>query len=654
MSADRLEEREAPWTAKRSRNREPRDGGGDDDEEDEEEDEEEDDDCGRARKMAKTAAPVVASTPSTAAGVSPSVHLLQLGSLDVEGVRSTLVEALRGRIRQSEFETLVLRLVEEEIDGEVLVSMSADELERTLGVSPATLSLLRRLLTAPTTTTTGVPAHSPRTPAPPLALPSLRHSPRSASVASKSTGGLSEMSVTDTARFVADVVGAHDESIHHVVASRIAEEEIDGECLAAMREEEYRDVLGLNDGASLVRLAQAVAVAVGGAARDTEGVEPRPPHAGMSQAEAAARAPDVPAPVGLSHASIPARECASWLRMVVDDELGGWRDGEAVAKAALDGGVDGGVLMRLCTPEDVRDAFGGEMRVAAAEAVARRLGGLRAALLRPGGVLPHLPTRETAQSPTRVVVLGDTGAGKSTVINSLLGERKLLPTNGMRACTAAVVELSFNAEATDSRGFRVDEARAEEDERAAPLYAAEVEFLAEDEWNTELRALCAKLTDGTGVFRAARPEPDTPAYEAWWRLKSVYGRVAPLEELVDPAPASAGIAAASVAALVSSVLGSTRAFTASTGEALHAAVEPYVDSSNEAGGTALWPLVRRVRSAGPGASSPAGLCWWTRRGWRTITRRATRWCDSVSPRPTPFGSWRASFAPSTTRRPRTS
>ena len=27
------------------------------------------------------------------------------------------------------------------------------------------------------------------------------------------------------------------------------------------------------------------------------------------------------------------------------------------------------------------------------------------------------------------------------------GERKLLPTNGMRACTAAIVELSFNAAA---------------------------------------------------------------------------------------------------------------------------------------------------------------------------------------------------------------
>jgi hypothetical protein len=40
-------------------------------------------------------------------------------------------------------------------------------------------------------------------------------------------------------------------------------------------------------------------------------------------------------------------------------------------------------------------------------------------------------------------VVGDTGAGKSSLLNVLLGEAELLPTNGMRACTAAAVELSY-------------------------------------------------------------------------------------------------------------------------------------------------------------------------------------------------------------------
>ena len=43
-----------------------------------------------------------------------------------------------------------------------------------------------------------------------------------------------------------------------------------------------------------------------------------------------------------------------------------------------------------------------------------------------------------------VVTVGDTGAGKSTLLNALLGETCVLPTNGMRACTASIIELSFN------------------------------------------------------------------------------------------------------------------------------------------------------------------------------------------------------------------
>lgn len=38
-------------------------------------------------------------------------------------------------------------------------------------------------------------------------------------------------------------------------------------------------------------------------------------------------------------------------------------------------------------------------------------------------------------------VVGDTGAGKSSCLNALLGEEEVLPQSGMRACTACVVEV---------------------------------------------------------------------------------------------------------------------------------------------------------------------------------------------------------------------
>ena len=42
---------------------------------------------------------------------------------------------------------------------------------------------------------------------------------------------------------------------------------------------------------------------------------------------------------------------------------------------------------------------------------------------------------------------GTTGAGKSSMLNALLGEENILPTNGMRACTASVIEISHTPKA---------------------------------------------------------------------------------------------------------------------------------------------------------------------------------------------------------------
>ena len=66
-----------------------------------------------------------------------------------------------------------------------------------------------------------------------------------------------------------------------------------------------------------------------------------------------------------------------------------------------------------------------------------------------------------------VVVCGNTGAGKSTLLNALLGETNVLPTNGMRACTACLIELAYDE---DGAGGGSD----------APLYRAEVTFILRD------------------------------------------------------------------------------------------------------------------------------------------------------------------------------
>ena len=109
--------------------------------------------------------------------------------------------------------------------------------------------------------------------------------------------------------------------------------------------------------------------------------------------------------------------------------------------------------------------------------------------------------------------MGNTGAGKSTLLNALLDETRVLPTNGMRACTASLIEMRHEAS----------------DPATQPLYRAEVEFLSRAEWEKELPNLLDDLTptDGPNAGRVAISEvqPDNPAYDSWCRVYAVYGDV---------------------------------------------------------------------------------------------------------------------------------
>ncbi|KAK2738178.1 hypothetical protein FQN57_007153 [Myotisia sp. PD_48] len=59
----------------------------------------------------------------------------------------------------------------------------------------------------------------------------------------------------------------------------------------------------------------------------------------------------------------------------------------------------------------------------------------------------------TTYPKVMIGVVGSTGAGKSSVINAIMEEECLVPTSSMKACTAAITEISY-ADGPDKYGGR--------------------------------------------------------------------------------------------------------------------------------------------------------------------------------------------------------
>ncbi|XP_071085287.1 nuclear GTPase SLIP-GC-like isoform X6 [Haliotis cracherodii] len=111
-----------------------------------------------------------------------------------------------------------------------------------------------------------------------------------------------------------------------------------------------------------------------------------------------------------------------------------------------------------------------------------------------------------------VAVYGETGSGKSSLLNALLDQPSLLPTSGMgRACTSVVMKIEENKTSSD--------------------FEADIEFLTKEEWKKEFDVLKHDLGQNDGD-----DDEDTDVYEeARAKFAEVYGDFEPanLDTLLD-------------------------------------------------------------------------------------------------------------------------
>ncbi|XP_021368917.1 uncharacterized protein LOC110460370 isoform X2 [Mizuhopecten yessoensis] len=168
---------------------------------------------------------------------------------------------------------------------------------------------------------------------------------------------------------------------------------------------------------------------------------------------------------------------------------------------------------------------------------------------------------KTLLPKTTIAVVGDTGSGKSSLMNAVIDQHNTLPTSGMRACTAVVVEVLAN---TTSSNFEAD-----------------ITFLSHKEWFDELQLLISDLTTADGKLKKSVPDQDSEAGVAFLKVKAVYGKVDTM-------------AALSRLTAVTRMLDNVKTIRATDPKFFRQLIDRYIETADPGAGGQFWPIVKQV------------------------------------------------------------